>query len=212
MPTPRTTQIYQFGELDEKGKERAREWFRSCRDSDDFEYVIEDAVRMGEILGFEMHTHPVKLMNGNTRHAPSVWWQVAYCQSDGAWIEASYRYAKGSTRIIRKEAPQDATLHDLADRLLELQKGYRYQLTATVRDSDRGPMDLELDYPESRVPPAGASAVPSTYDVLREIIRDFEHWIYTQLRTEDEYQRSDAVVDENIRATEYEFLENGKRV
>jgi hypothetical protein len=36
-------------------------------------------------------------------------------------------------------------------------------------------------------------------------------WIYRQLEREYDYQNADAQVDENIRANEYEFYEDGKR-
>lgn len=199
------TTIYQFDELSDAAKEKAREWFRSCRDSNDFDHVIEDAVRMGEILGISFRTHPVTLMSGKVRHDPCVWWNLGYMQSDGAWIEGTYGYAKGAHRAIRTEAPQDTTLHDLADRLLALQRKYRYQLTATFSGSDRGPMDLEMDTP-------GCESSAEDYKAFRAIIRDYEHWIYTQLRTEDEWQSADEQVDENIRANEYEFTAEGERV
>lgn len=202
MPRIQEITLYQFDELSEQAKERAREWFRSCRDSNDFDYVIEDAVRMGEILGISFRTHPVKLMGGGTRQDPSISWQVGYMQSDGAWIEGSYGYAKGAHKAIRKEAPQDTTLHELADRLLALEREYGYQLTASFRDDDRRPLELDLDHPTKEI-----SA--ETYKAFRAIIRDYEQWIYNQLRTEDEYQSADEQVDESIRANEYEFTAEG---
>lgn len=36
-------------------------------------------------------------------------------------------------------------------------------------------------------------------------------WIYRSLEAEYEYRQSDAVVDEDIRANEYEFTEGGER-
>jgi hypothetical protein len=195
-------QIYTFDELSDKAKERARAWYRGCQDSTDLQHVIEDAVRMAAILGFEMRTHAVRLMGGGTRQDPTVWWQVGYMQSDGAWIEANYTYAKGAHRTIRDEAPEDQTLHDLADRLLVLQRAYAYGLTATINDDDRQTR-IDLAHPTRTVD-------NGVYVEFREIVRTLEKWIYTQLRTEDEYQSADAQVDENIRANEYEFTVDGE--
>lgn len=204
MARTKTITLYEFDELSDKAKERARDWYRGCRDSNDFQYVIEDADRMAAILGIVIRRHPVKLYGGSTREDPSIWWSLGYCQSDGAWIEASYGYAKGAHLKIRTEAPTDTTLHELADNLYTVQKAYGYQLTASIKDDDRGPMDLTIDHPTREVPEA-------VYKALREIFRDFERWIYKQLRAEDEYQSEDAQVDENIRANEYTFTEDGKR-
>lgn len=48
-------------------------------------------------------------------------------------------------------------------------------------------------------------------DDILEIMKDFCDWIYRQLQKQDEYINSNESIDENIRANEYEFLENGKR-
>lgn len=198
------TKLYTFDELSDRAKEKARDWFRSCRDASDFECVIADAVRMGEILGFTFRTHPVKLMNGATRHDPCLWWSVGYFQSDGAWIEASYAYAKGAHRRIREEAPEDTVLHALADRLYALQKAYGYQLTATVKDDDHRAMQLDVDHPTKDLP-------HDVHTEMHDIVQAYEQWIYNSLRAEDEYQRADAQVDESILANEYEFTETGER-
>jgi hypothetical protein len=201
----KVTTLYQFDELSDKAKERARDWYRGCRDSNDFEYIIEDADRMAAILGISIRRHPVKLMGGSTRQDPSIWWSLGYCQSDGAWIEADYAYAKQAPAAIRREAPEDTVLHAIADQLYTLQKAYSYQLTASIKDDDRRPMDLSVDHPTRE-------AIPEeVYKAFREIVQDFERWIYKQLRTEDEYQSADAQVDEHIRANEYEFDTAGNR-
>ena len=211
MPKAITVELYEYDELTPKAQERARDWFRDGRDGADFHYVIEDAVRMFEIMGFTFRTHEVPLYGGGKRHDPCVWWELGYSQSDGVWIEADYKYAPGAHRKIRREAPADGKqndrLHAIADRLQALQKAYSYKLTATIRDVDRSGMTLELDHPHWPTP----GAIPSAYDVLREIVRDIERWIYDQLRIEDEYQSSDDTVAENIRANEYTFRANGER-
>lgn len=199
------TAVYTFDELSDTAKERARQWFREASGPEDFDQVIEDAQHMGEILGFSFRTHAVPLHGGGTRHDPCIWWKLGYSQSDGVWIEASYSYAKGAHTKIRAEAPQDTVLHDLADRLLGLQKAYGYQLTATVRHDDRGPMDLSVEHPTREFPQA-------VYTDFREIIRDYEKWIYRQLRQQDEWRNADEQVDETIRENEYEFTADGKRI
>lgn len=204
MSRQKVITLYQFDELSDKAKERARDWYRQGRDSNDFEYIIEDADRMAAILGIRIRRHTVKLMGGSTREDPSIWWSLGYCQSDGAWIEAMYEYSAEACAKIREEAPEDTALHAMADELHALQGAYTFELTASITDSDRGPMDLILEHPELDVP-------EEAYKAFREIIRDFERWIYKQLRAEDEYQSADAQVDENIRGNEYEFTADGTR-
>ena len=46
------TKVYQYGELSDKAKEKAREWYASLVFSDpcDWEYVYEDAVRVARLM------------------------------------------------------------------------------------------------------------------------------------------------------------------
>ena len=46
---------------------------------------------------------------------------------------------------------------------------------------------------------------------LTRLMRASADWIYGQLQREYEYQNEDETIDENIRANEYTFLENGER-
>lgn len=205
---PRTETIvrtlYQFDELSDKAKERARDWYREGRDANDFEYIIADAVRMGEILGIAFRTHTVPLLGGGKRDDPNIWWSLGYCQGDGACFEGTYSYAKRAPARIRAEAPEDTKLHDMADTLYELQRKYRYEISATITQRGNG------FYPDMEI----GGRYDMTADdckALGEVFRAFCAWIYNQLRTEDEYQNADAQVDDNIRANEYEFTEAGER-
>lgn len=56
MPKQKITLVYQFDELDEKAKERAREWYRAgALDYAWWESVYEDAAQVGlKITGFDV--------------------------------------------------------------------------------------------------------------------------------------------------------------
>ena len=56
MPKTRHITVYQFDELDEKAKERARDWYRSAGlDYDWYESTYDDAAEVGlEITGFDV--------------------------------------------------------------------------------------------------------------------------------------------------------------
>lgn len=202
MPITKTLTLYTFDELSDRAKETAREWYRRGSGPDDFEYVIEDATTILKILGVEVRTHPVKLMGGETRQDPSIWWQLGYTQSDGACFEGTYGYAKGAHKAIRTHAPQDQELHRIADALLDLQRRNRYRIVAVVREDHLWPRVEEIE-------PADLS--DADYTAIKELMRDLCRWIYQQLRTEDEYRSADAQVDEAIRANEYTFRANGER-
>lgn len=224
MPRTKETTVYQFDELSDRAKAKARDWYREGLESSDYaDHVIEDATRIGSIIGIEFKTHPVKLMGGTTRHDPSVYWSGFSSQGDGACFEATYSYQKGSVAKLAAEAPPgegddfkgNNTINQIAKGLADLQKAHGYKLMAYVSargnsshsssmtvDVYKGDTDLETSA-NPRDFAAGAE--------VTQLLRDFADWIYQQLEAEYEYQTSDETVDEMIRANEYEFDEDGHR-
>ena len=198
-------QVFAFDELSDDAKENARNW---CREGDDFytECIYEDAATIADILGIDLRQRPVKLMNGQTRYDPAIFYSGFYSQGDGACFEGEYRYKPGAAKAIRNYAPQDAGLHRIADQMQAVQRQNFYQLRATCSHRGRcyhsGCMSVDvLRYDEK---PHDAE------DDITQLLRDFADWIYERLETEYDYQTSDEAVDESIRANEYEFYEDGE--
>ena len=220
MPTQHTvtTTVFQFDELSDKAKEKAREWFRegNLEDSWWYESVYEDAERMAKILGIEFDTKPVPLMGGGTRHKPVIYFSGFWSQGDGACFEGSYAYAKNSAKAIRKEAPAgddpkslNPRLHNIADSLAAVQKKNNYKLEARVKHSGHYYHEhcTRIEVFRSDEKDVSSEDEETVADALREFMR----WIYRSLEAECEYRNSDETVDEDIRANEYEFTEDGRR-
>lgn len=206
-----TIDLFQFDELDEDAKERARDWYREGALLDDwYESVYEDAARIMEVLGIRSQK-PVKLMSGGTRYDPCIWFSGFSSQGDGACFEGSYSYAKGSRKAIREYAPQDTELHRIADTLADTQRRYFYRLSANVDHSGHyyhegcTRIDVSYDGDDYR------DIDGDDDDAIQEALRDFMRWIYRALEREHDYLMSDESVDESIRANEYEFDEDGNR-
>jgi hypothetical protein len=191
------TTLYKFDELpSDKAKEAAREWFRRSSDGDnDFaECVIDDAKQCAAILGIEID---------------EVYWCGFNSQGDGASFEGSYSYAKGAPKAIRKHAPQDTELARIADALQDIQRKYAYKLAASISQDGR--------YRHSGTMRVSVEADSATYqgvrgdadEGVRQAMRDFADWIYDQLERGYEWTYADEQVDENLRANEYEFDEDG---
>ncbi len=209
--TIRTKTVYHFGELTDSAKERARDWWRNLEAQDfDSSYVIEDAQRMGAVLGITLNTHPVKLMGGGTRQEPTVYWSGFSSQGDGAQFEGRYAYAKGAHIAIRKEAPDDKSLHAIADGLLAAQRACFFKAEARcdckgAQYSHAGWMNVEVWHGDDEY-----RALPeSATDSIIELMRDFANWIYRQLEAEYNWRMADEQVDDAITANEYEFDSNG---
>ena len=99
MPEVICTTVYQFPELSDAAKEKARSWYRELGPHDDWwDSVYEDFERVCEILGIRLKTTPVRLMGGGTRAKPCIWFSGFWSQGDGA------SRAIGPTRRARPRA------------------------------------------------------------------------------------------------------------
>ena len=96
MPRIIEKTVYQFSELSDKAKEKARDWFRSCSDSSDLDNVITDFCSIADLIGLELSTRSVKLMSGKTRQEPEIYYSVAYCQGDYAAFSGTWNYKRVS--------------------------------------------------------------------------------------------------------------------
>jgi hypothetical protein len=205
MPHTVTVEAYRFDELSPRAKECARDWWRDSGGPDEYDYIIDDIVHAGQMLGIEFTTNPVKLFGGGLRHAPALYWSVGFSQSDYAAFEGVWHYRRGSLADIRKEYPKDTSLQTIAADLQRYSKAAFYQLTAYCRmnqDSQR----VSVDWADGRyaaIPPVSEQGITGALQV-------FAQWAYQRLRDEVEYQHSDEVVDENIRCNGYEFDVNGR--
>lgn len=211
MPQVIEVKAYTFDELDDKAKERAREWFREGN-AQDFSDMIDydDYQEICSRLGVELDQRPVKLMGGSTRYEPKVWWELGYSQGDGACFEGRYTYRKGCLKLIKGWAPKDQKLAMIARDLIEAQKPHGYKLTATVKQSGRGSASYNTDIEVSDGRDDGPDLTESA-DAIRAALRLLMDWFYDYVRAEDQYRNEDEQVDDNIRANEYLFTEEGRR-
>ncbi len=193
-----TINVYAFDELDDKAKEKARQWWRESADfSHESEYVYEDAKDCLALVGFEIER---------------IYYSGFWSQGDGACFVGRWRAKDVEPGKLKEHAPLDERLHYIAERLELLaaqlpgayfkveHRGHYYHEYCTEftfsLDNEEGdeigmPDDAEL--------------------VLTEASRDAMRWIYRQLEKSYEWANADEQVDENIRANEYGFSVAGQR-
>lgn len=198
--------VYSFNELSESAKENARDWYRNGNlDYDWWQFVYDDAVTIGAILGIEIGDRPVRVMNGKTWYKPDICFQGFYSQGDNSSFSGSYSYAKGIKKTIRSHAPQDTELHRIADELQALQSRCFYAVSARIDHGYRYGIIVSVDYD----PPNYQSLPGDVEQEIEDLLKDFNSWIFSRLESEYEYLNSDQAVDESIVANEYEFDEYG---
>lgn len=212
MPEVICTTIYQFPELSDAAKEKARSGYREAAFQDDWwDAVYGDFKRICEILGVSLKTRPVRLMGGDTRQKPCIWFSGFSSQGDGACFEATVQHAKGSAREIRTYAPKDQVLHSIADRLQAVQRQNFYQLHADVTHRGRYYHEYCMVIDVTRDSPTGQAPIDGSEETVREALRDLARWLYRQLEDEYDHLTSDETVEEGIVVNEYTFTESGRR-
>lgn len=222
MPIERTIKLYQFDELDEKAKERARDWYRSVGGNTDdeywYEHIYEDFEQVCKCLGVELDTHSVRLMGGGTRRKPDISWSGFSSQGDGACFNGVYRTDLSAGDAIRKHAPLDTDLHNIADKLVDLSSAYPEGVFVRVKSHGNysHARTMRVERAEANEVLDGATGEWSepeltNEDEFLECLRDLADWLYSSLEKAYEWADADEQIDESIRANEYTFLECGTR-
>ena len=187
MSTTVQIEIFQFDELSDGAKEKARQWFREALDGDNYfaECTLEEVkASIGSMLGFTIK---------------DVFFSGFSSQGDGACIIGTWRAADVQAAKLREFAPCDKELARIRKDMRAFARAHRGN-TACITHygiySNSGCTNIEADQ--------GTAA-------FAQIARDFMDWIYRQLEQNWNYENSDESVDENIRINEYTFTVEGKR-
>lgn len=213
MPHIKTKTVWNFDELSDTAKEKARQWFREGNlDYEWWDATYEDALRVAEILGIDINTRPTRLSSGkpgNPEHC--IWFSGFSSQGDGACFEGHYSYAKGCAKKIREYAPQDKELHGIANALAAYQREAGYGLSATMKHSGHYYHSRCMSVDVRRVDRVGndGEVTEQQETGITECMVEFADWIYKRLEEEHDYLQSCESVDETIKANEYEFTEDG---
>ncbi len=200
--------LYKYEELSDEAKQKARGcYLEGGLDYSWWEYLYEDFASVAEILGITLSEKPVPLMNGKCRYEPEIYFSGFYHQGSGSSFCGTYGYAKGAVARIKKYAPQDEELHRIAQGLQDVQRRHFYRLTADITSARDHYIRVEVEDSENRYRDIGEAE-----DGVRELMNDFNGWMFKCLQDEYEYLTSDEAVEESIVANEYEFDEYGNWV
>lgn len=217
MPRVIERTVYRFHELSDKAKARARDHYREQGLQHDWwDYTYEQAVEAAGMLGIHIFTKPVKLVNGEDRQDPCIYFSGFSSQGDGASFEGRYSPKPGSEAVdeIANEFVTDSELHRIAEQLALLQVSARIKhgrkLEAQVKLGGSGychshMMDVTVYFDDDDADDPESSDV----EQLTQLMRDFADWIYSQLEAEHDYLTSDEYIDENLLDGDNEFDELG---
>ena len=212
MPEIICTTVYQFPELSDAAKEKARSWYRELGAHDDWwDAVFEDFERICGILGIRLKTTSVRLMGGGTRQKSCIWFSGFWSQADGAAFEGCLSHAKSSATRIRDYAPTDEMLHGIADRLQAIQRRNFYQLRAEASHRGRYYHEYTMSVDVARDSATWQPPTSDAEEIVTEALRDLARWLYRQLEAEHDHLTSDESIEDGIIANEYTFTGAGRR-
>ena len=195
----KTINCYQYAELSDTAKEKARDWYREGSASDSYwsESIIEDAVTVGELLGISFATRDRK---------PNIFFSGFSSQGDGACFEGTWNYKRGMVKAIAEDYPKDGELYRIALELSKIARRTFYTVSARVKHSGHyyhsGCMSMDIQNDKG----------PDVEKDVEQAMRDFADWIYKHLENEYDYQNSDEAASESIESNDYEFDIDGNTI
>lgn len=204
MPHVIETTVWNYEELSEEAKEKARnKWRENGLDYEWWDSVFETVAEAAEMLGIDLRHRTARSATGREWKEPSIYFSGFCSQGDGACFEGNWHYRKGSVRAIRAEFPKDKALHAVALALSKCAGATFYTASAGIVHRGHyyhpGCMDITVWHEQGR----------DVRDDLSDALRDFANWIYAMLEREYEYLTSDECVAEMLIANEYAFNEDG---
>lgn len=194
------TGSYKFEELSDKAKDRARDDARDWNTDgiDWWDFVYEDAVRMGALMGIDIGTRTQRYVNGKSVETTDIQFSGFCSQGDGASFSGSYSCVPDAVAKIMAEC-NDETLIGIAEELTAAQvtakMEHGWELAATIELNQgyychSGNMSCTVSGDDNDL--------DDDYDLLT-LFRRFADWIYHQLEAEYTYQTSDEAVEERLK-------------
>lgn len=213
-----TTTVYQYGELSDEAKARAREWLRSQEDQDwssrarDY---YENMATCLAFLGIEVgkRTESWQCLDGRQLKR-QVWgfeWTGFNSPGDGLVLRGSWAAERVDLAGLQEHAPQDVFLHTNCQQMAALMLRHP-TAHADINTSSSGASMPYITIDNDGVDPDGEIPLPiEDRQTLRRLIKDACLWAYRQLEMNYESDMSDESIENMITANEYEFTEEGER-
>lgn len=215
------TKVYTYDELNEKAQAKAREWL-TTGDYDTFfsEYVVEEWKEKLEKMGFD---------------GVKIYYSGFWSQGDGACFEGTFdnegllsflgyhKLLAQFPKIVRSLKKKNPSEHDIYVNIKIKHSGHYYHEYMTNTE-DYSELQNNGDIMESKYRDewlalfdfldcrtyGGDKGVQDAYRNGTFVVNTGKA-IYKELEAEYEYQNSDEVVAETLRANEYTFTSDGKR-
>lgn len=212
---------FTYDELSPWAQQRALDKARSQEYYYDWwEFIYEDAVATGALMGIHIDTHTVKTNRGREYQETAIFFSGFCSQGDGACYVGHYYQPKHDVvKTVTEYAPQDEELKRIAEGLTVLQVTARMKygghvsaiITTSGNYSYSGTMNFDVSH-DNDASSGYANDFEDIESDLTQLLRDFADWIYKQLETENDYMYSEEYIVEGFKANENLFDEDGTMI
>ena len=178
---------YEYGELSDNAKYAVASWLNAF--DDNVEFVLEDFTAIADMLGF---------YDIDIRYS-------GFCsQGDGASFTGNYKWC--DTQALKKFAPIDTVLHNIADQLQAMPDTLRADITDSgIRYSHSNSVNIQAYMNDDDID----KSIADQFDNAARALMD---WLYSTLEKEYDCSRSDKRCSEICADNGYMFDANGKPV
>lgn len=215
MPIKRSVTLYQYSELSDKAKAKARDKERDvalCYDW--WDSVYEDFFLICEKLGVDLKTRGPR--------EKCVWFSGFGNQGDGASFEGCFRGRQDCVEAIKEHAPQDETLHEIAQNLYDAVRGVSGEDDFTEVSASITRSNSRYYHSNTMVLDADAAfyldecgehfSLPSDIlDTVATEMRDLANWLYRTLKHQYTFLMSDEAIGESLSENGVLFFEDGRQ-
>jgi hypothetical protein len=202
----KTGLAYNYDELDDKAKAKARDgWREHALEYDWWDLCYMNFCEVAGLLGITIK--PRQKCPGSE---PCIYFSGFSFQGDGACFEGNYQHDPSALTNIRAYAPEDERLHRITTSLDEVAKAHPGSVRAKIEHRGHyyhaGCMTIET---WCATDDEDKNLSDAEHDKVVEALRDFANWMYRKLEEEHDYRLSDEVIAEEIKNNEVEFNEDG---
>lgn len=200
-----------YSELPERAKQKLRNKL-ICEGYLDYEwwdFIYENAMRMGKLIGIEIDEKTEKTVSGKLVSSPAIYFSGFSHQGSFCSYEGSYSHKPDAVQAITTET-NDEELIRIARELVLLQVTRRLhgkgEFSASMTESRNS---ISVDVTSHDLDGDDDGDVSDIEDDVQKLMRDFGKWIYDQLESQNDYLYSDECVDEALSSQDEEYDEDG---
>lgn len=201
----------QYDALDDRAKEKARQWMHECVSQEwTGEVCLEYCTNALNLLGFKVNERAGAYRNGEQEYERDYRWQLSYGQGDGLVFGATWKADDVEADKVLADYAPDSPLHGIAARLMALVILFPTGRCHTLLEGHHGVPSANVYCFDWACDPGEEGYMDDdAIKAMQDIVDDLNRWVFNELKEDYEADTDDESLVGSIEANEYEFNEDG---